>query len=147
VNVVSPSTLPPLPFDSSINKNDENDTFDENRLLSLVPKLYKSKAAELMTIFNSRGQELTWNSTGNVFVDQTSIPNSNIFEIFPLLYKVKKPVRKVPGLLEFISKLNEMGLGDYIVQKNLKKQMSKFEAPSDHTDVNVELANWWYIGP
>jgi hypothetical protein len=88
--------------------------------LSGIPPRFKKSASELLIEINKRGSEFTWNSNGTVFINQTAIPTSNIFEIFPTLYKVKKPLKIVPGLLECISQLNEMGLSNLIVQKEKK---------------------------
>ena len=55
------------------------------------------------------GNELTWSSTGIIYVDETSIPNSNIFELFPYLFRAKRP-KGLIGFEDFCDKIVEMGL-------------------------------------
>jgi hypothetical protein len=117
---------------------------DEARLLNAIPSRFKKNASALLEEINSRGNELTWNTNGTIFVKQTSIPTSNIFEIFPLLYKVKKPIKIVPGLLECISQINDMGLSNLIVQKETK---SSQKPDSKNSSSDGSSSHWWYIGP
>ena len=51
---------------------------DEERLLKLAPAKYRSQAAALIRQFQNRGNELTWNSDGVIFIDQVSM-TKNIF--------------------------------------------------------------------
>ena len=83
------SKPPPVEFNNSVKKNDDNDKFDERRLLALVPKGQKKKAKYLLNQFNERGDELTWNSDGVIFVNQISVPGSNIFELLISYQKSK----------------------------------------------------------
>jgi hypothetical protein len=83
---------------------------------------------------------LTWNPSGVIFVDQVAIPNSNIFDILPIIYKQKYPAKTIIGLQEFISKVNLMGLGHLI---NLKPMSSKMKS----TQPSESYTNWWYLGP
>jgi hypothetical protein len=150
--IVSSSEVAPIVFDSKVVKNDENDIFDEERLLKSVNLGHHNKARLLLKQFNDRGNELTWNSTGIVFIDQASIPNSNIFQIFPYLFKVKKS-SQIPGLLEVIQKIYDMGLADLIVQKLKTNSESKLQRPNPNSsDSSKQMKNevadhWWYIGP
>jgi hypothetical protein len=139
--IVSSSEPAQINYDNQIIAADENDCFDEEKLLKLVPQEYRSKAEELLNEFDSRGNELTWNPLGVIFIDQVSIPNSNIYEILPLLYKKKITSKNVIGLQEFISKVNLMGYG------NLKPstKMNKNSVTTSTTTLGYE--NWWYLGP
>jgi hypothetical protein len=93
----------------------------------------------LLEEFNSRGHEFTWNASGTIFIDQISIPNTNFFKIFPLLFKVKKT--NVSGLLDTVNKIHSMGLSHLIKQKFVEvKDTSKF------SDANTN-PNWWFLGP
>jgi hypothetical protein len=88
--LILPSAAPAeITYDNQITAGDENDCFDEEKLLKLVPSEYKEKAESLLNEFDLRGNELTWNPSGIIFIDQVAIPNSNIFEILPLVYKKK----------------------------------------------------------
>lgn len=105
---------PLINYSVPIIKNDANDGFDECALLHLVPQEHQLKAKSLLQEIDSRGSELTWNSSGVVFIDRISIPNSNFFIIYPHLFQKAFPKREIPGLKEVINKLKIMGLSHFI---------------------------------
>ena len=113
-------------------------TVDEEKLLRLVPTRFRPQAKILLRQFNQRGTELTWNSDGIIFKDQTSIPESNIFTFFPYLFKMKHP-KNMTGFDDFIQKINEMGLSNLILQKapKVREKLSKLSGTGP---------NWWYLG-
>ena len=119
-------------------QNDDNDSFDEQRLLKCVPTKYKKQAAVLLQQFTDRGTELTWNSDGIIFVDQTSIPQSDIFILFPYLFKHKHP-KTLLGFQDFVDKIDEMGLSHLIV-KQTKSKKSKQPNLEDSLP-----PNWWFL--
>ena len=103
----------------------------------MVPQKYRRQATTLLQQFDSRGNELTWNSNGTVFIDQTSIPESNIFDLFPHLFKVKK-TKNLNGFEDFVEKIKAMGLLHLTVQRD-----------DDHTSSipipRKDNVNWWYL--
>lgn len=132
-------------FYTSIKKNDFNDQFDENELLNFVPKSKQKLARQLLKVIDARANELTWNSSGTIFVDQIAVPNSNIFLCFPYLYKQKKP-KNLNGFNELLQKLIDMGLQDFLSVKHGPRK------PLPDTDLNVSMDTeqnvpWWYLGP
>ena len=138
----SANTVPPIHFTQTRIKNDDNDSFDETRLLKTIPPRHRYQAQILLQQFNQRGVELTWNSDGVIFIDQTSIPQSNIFVLFPYLFKMKHP-KDLPGFDDFLQKIQEMGLGHLTV----KKIRSKKSEMNMNVNLNPKQSdNWWYIG-
>ena len=134
----SPNSTPPLHYGIKKIENDDNDTFDQKRLLKTVPARYKGHAAALLKQFSERGTELNWNSDGVIFVDQTSIPQSDIFILFPYLFKHKHP-KNLTGLSDFIDKIDEMGLSHLIVkQTKANRSQPKLESSSSSP-------NWWFL--
>ena len=91
--------------------------------------------------FNIRGNELTWNSDGVIFVDQTSIPNSNIFHLFPYLFKSKRP-KDLQGFDDFIEKIESMGL-THLVQ--VKTKIISGSNATTTTTSKSNSQNWWYL--
>jgi hypothetical protein len=97
---------------------------------------------------------LTWDSNGTIFIDQVSIPGSNMFLTFPLLFK-KKHSSLIPGLIELKTKINQMGLSDFINQSSVHsedfsnknqvtaEEKNKFSA----TKSEIKSEKWWYLGP
>lgn len=138
--IQAPNTAPPLQFDNPIFQNDMNDKYDENALLRRVPKPSKKKAAALLKIFDERPNDVTWDSSGNIYLDEESLPNSNMFELFPYLFRKRAP-KNLNGLQDLIQKLTAMGLSDMILcakkVKEEKNVASKEVTPPD---------NWWYLG-
>jgi hypothetical protein len=104
----------------------------------LVAPKNRRQAATLLHQFDTRGNELTWNSDGIIFVDQTSIPNSNIYQFFPYLFKQRHP-KNLSGFDDFIDKIKEMGLDHLILHKPPKVKEVAF------SDSKTE-PNWWYLG-
>ncbi len=148
-NLVSPPTSPPLPFALEIKKNDENDKFDEKKILKLVPKLFVPKAKTLLSEFNKRGNELTWDSEGILFIDGVSIPNSNMFILFPNLFK-KNCNFKLTGATELVAKIDQMGLKDFLPKSSLNDAKTinyeKRNSPTPEKEI-VKNEQWWYLGP
>ncbi len=109
----------------------------------------KKNAKYLLEEFNKRANELTWNSSGTMFVDQVAIPGSNLFTLFPLLFKLRRS-DKLIGLQDLIEKIDEMGLSSYIVTShNLKRKHIDKEKESNKRNDNHENSNfpWYYLGP
>jgi hypothetical protein len=106
--------------------------------LKTIPFRHRRQASTLIKQFENRGNELTWNSDGVVFIDQVSIPDSDIFTLFPYLFKHKHP-KTLIGFEDFVAKLQVMGLSHLIVakQNSFKKQRDQ-----NQTSSNI---NWWFL--
>ena len=137
-------TTPPIHYSNIIRQNDLNDVYDENALLKKVPKPFKKKALLLLKIFDERPNELTWDSSGNIYVDEQSIPNSNIFELFPYLFRKRIP-KSLTGLPDFVAKLQKMGLSHLIYctigTGKTPKPKTESVPKSDPSG-----SNWWFLG-
>jgi hypothetical protein len=136
--IIESKQLNLLPYDNIVSKNDESDDFDEKRLLGLISNNHKKKAKELLNKFNENGHLITFNSSGVLFVNGLSIPNSNIFEIFPMLFKVVKS-KNIPGLKEILNQIDEMKLS-YLIAKKTKN-------PTAPKNEQIKISdNFWYLG-
>jgi len=82
-------------------------------------------------------------SDGIVFINQTAIPGSNIFEIFPFVFKSHKP-KSIPGLIDFVTKIVEMGLENLIV---VSKHSSLRPATSKQLTQSATSSpdKWWFL--
>ena len=102
------------------------------------------QAVTLLKQFNNRGNELTWNSDGIIFIDQVSIPNSNIYHLFPYLFKQKHP-KTLQGFDDFVNKIKEMGLDHLIVQRpgSHTKTTSAFTSV---TSESKKEPKWLFLG-
>jgi len=138
------NTTPPISYSNLIRQNDLNDSFDENALLKKVPKPYKKKAALLLKIFDERPNELTWDSAGNVYADEQSIPNANIFELFPYLFRKRAP-KGLSGLADLVKKLQAMGVGHLINCPSVEKTKATPKSTAAPI-VPSTSGDWWFLG-
>jgi hypothetical protein len=97
--------------------------------------------------FNQNGEKITFNSAGTIFIDQVALPSSNIFEIFPILFKRKNLKRRIPGLNDFLEKLQELGLNHLVLLNKIttKTNQNQKKNLEDHGLKN-EASNYWYLG-
>lgn len=136
------ATTAPLTFDIPLTDN-KHDSFDVKRLLKTVPSQFKHKAEVLLKEFSNNPHVLNWNSDGVIFLDDVSIPNSDIYIFFPYLFKGRYP-KQLVGFSDFVEKIHEMGLTNLIKEKNSKVKVTS-AATSHLNDATSE--NWWYLGP
>ncbi len=152
LNIVPNSDEQLINFSVPLIKNDDNDDFDEESLLYLVPQEHKNKAHMLLSELKSRGNELTWNSSGIVFINQIAIPNTNIFYLFPYLFQKHLPKKKIEGFTEVQGKLINMGLSNYLEKNENMNSLSI--NPNNFTgngldsmkqSETVVVSNHWYF--
>ena len=91
---------------------------DEKQLLLLVPKGMKKNAKKLLRAFDERPNELTWSSDGIIYINQVAVPRSNIFTLFPILFKKTRHSNLI-GEEDFLQKIKEMYL-TYLIEKDSK---------------------------
>ena len=141
--VVPADTSPPINFDNKICENDLNDSFDENQLLKFVPKRFKEKAKILLHVFDERPNEITWDHAGVIYIDQNSIPNSNIFTIFPYLFrrKVSKDIYTL-GFEDFLKKIVDMNLG-HLLNCNISSIHKTNSVKVESTE--TKTSKWWKL--
>jgi hypothetical protein len=121
------------------NKCDESDNFEDSRLLSTVPKAHQQRAQALLKVINDRSAELTWNKDGIIIIDQTAIPETNIFDIFRYLFIRQKPIH-AKGFLELNDKLQLMGLSHFINIRHRVKVANEIKKKE------IKDASFWYLG-
>ena len=140
---------PPKLYDFTRTKSDLNDRADEKKVLHCVPKKHWPNAIRLIQAFEQNPNSLTYDCSGTIYVDQTAIPESNIFLFMPQLFK--KKVSKLPGFADFVAKISDMGLQHLITYqiKAVKLVSAKKSGGGQIPDfsANPNNDNWWYIGP
>ena len=114
-----------------------------------MPQKYRKKASQLLKEFNVRGNELTYDSSGVIYIDGVSIPNSDIFVLFPYLFKAKRR-KNLVGFEDFYQKIVDMGLLDFIYRREVKFHIEKEKKPikpkeSKSTDKDDSDVNWWFL--
>lgn len=127
----NPGSIPQFP----IAKNQEHDNFDKSFLLKLISRRQRSAAKKVLDVIELKPQELNFDSSGSVFIDQTSIPQANFHVIFPLLFK-KGQFSKIPGYEEVCLKLKDLGV---------LSNHQKLSLPLRQNSTKDE--HWYYLGP
>lgn len=143
VQVLPKKTLPPVPFDSQIVQNSLNDPYDEKLLLKRVPTHLRKNALHLISALQELSNEITWDSNGVVYISQSSIPNSNIYKIFPKLFSKTKSNSWLPGFQDFFQKLKSLGL---IHLTNVHTPTKQSQTGSGQIEKPDLSGQWWYIG-
>ena len=133
-------TAPPLPYENKVTPIDLNDSFDRTNLLKKIATSSRKRAEQLLIAFDSRPNELTWDSKGVIFVDEEAIPNSSIFHLFPFLFN-QRPTRNLTGFDDFWDKIEAMGLSHLATRK---KNVYRSGKPT-HSQTNA-TDHWWYLG-
>ena len=109
-------------------------------------KKYQKSASSLLQHFNSRPNEITYDSSGTIYIDTVAIPNSDIFVCFPYLFKAKHR-KDLSGFNDFKQKINDMGLNHLIFRTEKNYQLetnSSKEQKQTHSKKDKEI-NWWFI--
>ena len=110
-----------------------------------MPQKYQKNASSLLQHFNSRPNEVTYDSTGVIYIDTVAIPNSDIFVYFPYLFKAKHR-KNLIGFSDFKQKIINMGLSNLIFKSErnfeVRSSFDKKENQSSSDDKNI---NWWFI--
>ncbi len=119
-------------------------------LINVTPSGSKRKAANLLKQIESVPNQITFDSFGRIILDGVGIPGSNIYVIFPLLFKHKKESSLI-GFNELKKKIDDLGYSDYlksqvgrgkVKSKTIPNQMLTFDPSSTATN-----QPWYYLGP
>ena len=143
------TSKPPLILPVVSEKNDQNSSSLENLLLSKIPPSFCTKAKLLLQAFDENPQQLTWNDQGEVFINSESVPNADIFKLFPAVFKT--PVLKnknLPGFIEFVREIGGLGLA-HLIHPKLLRGFKRKQKIQNQKELFEEIKNdkWFYLGP
>ena len=113
-----------------------HDESDDAKHIRSIPERFRARGLKLQASLNKNPLSFDYNSKGEVFIDQTSLPRSDIFVIFPALFV--RSQKRLPGLSEVATKIAFLGLGHLInfgIARGLKRQKS-FE---ENSATSIEL--------
>lgn len=123
-------------------KNTNFNECTEASLLQSLKPFTRKKAIALLNTIKEQGDQLTFDDSGNVFIEGDVLPNANIFELLKDLL-TGKSVK--PEFLLFVKKLQSMGLSKYIPKRHIPKNTDV------HENFNLlhpfNLDKWYYLGP
>ena len=129
-------------------KSVQHDHFDQKQLINSVQPIFQSKAEQLLKALDENPLEVTFNSKGELFIDSNSIPNANIYKIFPELF-VRKTKKPIPGMPELVTKIALLGYGHLINRGIVKGLKRTIHSQHNYQDLNHQIKkmkNWWFIG-
>lgn len=130
-----------------LHKSKQSSQETDQTLINLTPQRFRDRASKLLTALISFPDTITWSDTGFVSINHESLPNSNIYEIFPKLFKYVKNPEKIFGLPEVITEIATLGLGS-LINRNYLTGMSRTHKIINHDSLLSEtrnLKNWWYL--
>lgn len=138
----------PPAADTALTKSISYDQYDIQKLVSSVPHKFSKRANLLLKNFQERPLDISFKTNGELYIDSESVPNADIFNIFPQLF-VRKQKKIVPGLSELATKIASLNWGHLIckgITKGLKRPKNyKLHESTHHT--LKEFKNWWYMSP
>lgn len=143
VNESAPNSL------SMVHKSIPHDEFDNAKLINLIPKKLKERATKLLEELVNHSSDITWTSDGVIYLNQNSLPDSNIYEIFPKLFNTTSNPEKIMYLQEVATKIASLGLGHYI-SKKLTYGLIRKRKITNESEIMSKIKtakNWWYLGP
>ena len=119
---------PAEPSEVLYQKNVLFNKFDESDLISGLKNFQKKKAEAILNVLKSQPDQLSFDTNGVVFIEGRSIPDSNIKEYLNALFTGGK--KSNSGFQDFVIKLQQMGLSQYISKKSLhvrdESELTKF---------------------
>lgn len=125
---------------NTFQKSQQQHEGDEEKILTNIPSNFTSKAKKLLHFIYANPLSLSWDTDGVVTLHGTNIPGSNIYEIFPALYKKQDPT-DLAGFFSVVTFLLSSGLGHLIESGKVKGliRKRKLNIPSfDHKE------KYWY---
>jgi len=138
-----------IPTTSTVHKSDLSGHFEDENLMKLVPNKFKEKAKSLLIQLQKHPSDITWTSNGTIFLGQNSLPNSNIFYLFPKLFKPVTDPEKTIYLSAIATTIATLGLGKYINQK-LISGLTRRAPLSNSEQLKTKIQStkhWYYLGP
>jgi len=136
----------PPEFSITNQKSTQFDKFDAERLINNTPQRFHRRAQMLLEKIKQDPLSIDFNAKGELFIDSVSIPDANIFEIFPQLFDRKKK-KLIPGLFELAAKISFLNYG-YLISPGITKGLKRpknYEMHKDTTTSLKELKKWWYM--
>ena len=143
----SPTTAP-AGTDVVIHKSKQSSEIADQSLINILPGRFKNRGTKLLQSLANFPSTLTWSNTGTVFINQLSVPNSNIYEIFPKLFKFVKNLDAVFGLSEVINTIASLGFGSLINRQyisGLTRPYKILNQDSIFEDLKTHKY-WWFLG-
>lgn len=104
---------------------EKKQTSDYNtEILNAVPNSLKKQASSLLQLMKKNSNYFNWNEKGEIYVKGQILPNSNLADLFNLIFTNRKNFTELAGKNEFLNALTEMNIPNYYVKNKNIKQLS-----------------------
>lgn len=147
--LIDEPTSAPLSFNHTVHpKSKQSSPEGDQTLLNLLPARFKSRGEKLLSSLQEYPDSITWADSGFVTINHISIPNSNIYEIFPKLFKFIQNSDKVFGLPEVVTAIATLGFGSLINRKYLTGLLRPHKILNHESllEDTRNYKNWWFLG-
>ena len=137
----------PVSGEVNYSKSDQNSGISKHLLLEKVSRKNVEKAQKLLDAFDEDPNAITWDSNGVVYINGSSLAESNMFLLMPELFKLS-PNKKLPGFLELVSEIASLGLG-HLISKKMLRGLQRSKPILNQKTIYEDLKksdNWWFIG-
>lgn len=122
----------------------------DETVLNQIPKSQHSKAKELFNELKHHSEDLSVDSDGKIILFKTPIPDSNFFEVFPLLFRARKFSAHIPYFKDFVNEIASLGLGHLIFRDHTKSYNPRGKNLfKDRSVIRSQIKNnsrWYYLG-
>jgi len=138
----------PPASDTTVTNSTSYDQFDVEKLVNSVPRKFSKRAVLLLKNIQERPLDISFKANGELYIDSESVPNADIFTIFPELF-VRKYKKIVPGLSELATKIASLHWG-HLISKGITKGLKRpknYKMHDSTTHTLKEFKNWWYMSP
>jgi len=130
------------------NTNNESGNSNEQLLLS-VPSASRAKATKLLSELRNFESDFSYDTSGSITLNGTTLPNTSFYDLFPLLFKRQEKKRPKDSPLSLVvNELISLGLGHLINRSfsaGLLPRGQKYLKDRESVRKNLK-GNWYYLG-
>lgn len=119
-------------------------------VLNDIPKSQHLKAKELFNALKQHTDDVGVGDDGTLILYKNPIPDSNFFQVFPLLFRSRKFSANIPYFKDFVNEIASLGLGHLISRDHTSgynpRGKNQFK---DRSVIRNQVRNnprWYYLG-
>jgi hypothetical protein len=139
-SVDSENNFPPVPDVSKISTPKEESAGYDSMILNTVPQNMQKQASHLLQIVKKQPKMLSWNDKGEIFIRDTKLENTNIADLFNLIFTHKK--KSVKAQDEFLKILYEMNTPKHYVKNKYLTLKDKSKRSTNKQLKNVKWTSY-----
>lgn len=107
----------------------------DTTILNSVPKSTKKQAETLLQLLKQHPQVVGWNEKGELMLNGELRPNTNLADLFHLIFSNTKKVN-IPGKIEFLSSLQDLNIPKYYVKNTY------LVTPKEEISYDKNIVKW-----